>query len=216
MHQTLAQIMIAPGLAEPPRFPPAPLLDRFVLEGPYPLAGALLAAGVAIVMLGRARLATRTLIAASGVCLALALGAVLAGTLIVTDRERITDRTRSLVSAVAGVRPAEVQELLAEDAALYAFFTGPKGLSRPEIMEMVSRDMSGTYRLHDHTVREVRVLLEGPRVARAHVLVMVDPEETRLQTWSWWRIDWVREADAWRVRAIEPLSIQGIEHAGRR
>lgn len=213
---TLAQLMIAPGLQEPPTLPDPPFVEHWLFENPFPLVGILLALAIAIVVFGRERLSPKPLAGIVALLLLLASAAWLTATFVVTDREQIRARARQLVAAVATAKPQDVDPLLSEDAALYAFFTPDKGFSKSEILEMVQKDMTGVYRLHDHTVREVRVLIEGPRVARSHVLVMMDPEESRVQTWSWWRLDWVRDQDQWRVHAIEPISIQGWDRAGRR
>ncbi len=212
----LAQIMIAPGLSEPPAFPPPPLVDRLIFESPYPLAAGFMIVALVVFLAARERLNTKHLLLAMALPALLAFGVVLTGTLVVTDREAIAVKARELVDAVASANPEQTNLLLAEDASLYAFFTSAKGIAKPDILSMVQSEMSTRYRLHDHRVREVRVNMEGPRVARSHVLVMVDPEQTRMQTWSWWRLDWVREDGKWLVRGIEPLSIQGLENAGPR
>lgn len=211
----LAQIMIAPGLESPAPLPGPPPLEHYLLESPQAAMVVLVLGAVVLWVVGSRRWSRQAVLIGVAAMVLAAGGIWAVAWRVVTPRERVRERTRELVAAVAAAAPERAGPLLADHAVLYMMFTGAAGMDKEGILGLLRTDMAGTYRLHDHRVRDVQVLLEGPKVARAHVLVMVDPEQTRVQTWSWWRIDWVLE-DQWRVRAIEPISIQGVDRPGRR
>ena len=194
---------------EPPMPPvsPTPLVDRWVTGSGIPLAAFLGVLGVvAFLVLSRGARARQALPAALLLFLAAGL-ALVAGRLIVTQREVLRDAARSLVdSAVAADKPA-LERLLHEDARLRSRFGNAEGRDR-----IIPYTDLAKVRIETHRVREVRVDMRGPRVARTQIRLSVTAD--RIPPASWWAVDWQRTTDdaPWQATSIEPLWLQGMDN----
>lgn len=203
-----AQLQIEP----PPDLPAPPMLETLLFERPLPaLVGlAVVAAAVGYAGVSRAR---KPMVVAAAAILLLGAGLFATAASVTTDRERVLEGSRRLVDAVAGARVSELDALLDRDARLLYFVT-PAGLDKPGILERVGRDMTGPYRVREHTVQDVQAARDGPDLARTQVKVTVVPESTGFPHLSYWRLDWRRGPDGtWRVFSIEPLAIAGVADA---
>lgn len=195
-------------IPDPPALPPPGLVDRWVLESPWPLALACLAAGIVAWRAGW--LGGRGWLA--GVMGAVVAGALLlAGLLVQTPRERIAASARRLVRGVATGSPAGVGAELARDARLRAWLFAA-GIDRDQILaEVGARFGSGEFRLEDWGVLELDACQDGPNVGRAHVKVRVVPAATGTPHLSWWKLDYrLEEGGVWRARGIEPFAVMGV------
>jgi hypothetical protein len=205
--------------------PGPPIVQYYLLENPWPAVAALGGAAVLVVAVGRSRLAPKVFLGVVAALVVLAAGVWTASTLVQTPRERVIERARDLVDAVAKGDMAGAARVLHPDAVLRAFFTSRDGIELNDILRRVSEMKDGVYRLHSHRVKQVQTEFLGPRVARTQILVEVDPEATRFPTLSWWRVDWrndgpeggpVAGSGEWTAYEIEPLALPGVDQPGPR
>ncbi len=199
--RTLAQVF-EPSM---PSIAPTPLVERWVTGSGLPGAGLLLGlavlAVVALPRAGRPRLAWPV----AGALALAGLGVLAIGQLVVTDREALRAQARDLVDAAVEPDRDALRTLLHPDARVRSRFASAQGRDRIiPLAERASGYVSG------HTVREVRVDLRGPRVARTQVRVSVQGDA--IPPASWWQVDWQRPSDdaPWAVTNVEPIWIQGM------
>lgn len=201
--------ILAIQVTPPPDLPRPPLFESLLFERPLPAVVALLLIAAIVAWTGWSRGRSRMLLVALAVgMLAAAWGAV--ATLVTTDREALSRRSRDLVHAVADVHIARVAEILDQDATL-TYFRAPVGLDRDGILREIERTLGGEYRVKEARVNSVQTAIDGPNLARTQVHVTVVPHATQFPHQSWWRLDWRRGTDrTWRVFSIEPLVISGL------
>ncbi|MCC5824179.1 MAG: hypothetical protein LAT64_04220 [Phycisphaerales bacterium] len=205
--ETLTSLIVLAQVFEPsiPSVPPPPFIERWVTGSGIP--GALVLAGlgiVAFIVLGRTP--KHKLAVPVGAGLVLAGGVVLLiGQLVVTPREVLGDRARGLVDAAVAADHDALRGLLHEDARVRTRYASADGRDR-----IIPLSDIASARIESHRVREVRVDLRGPRVARTQVRLSVGGEA--IPPASWWAVDWMRRDDEapWVVTSIEPIWIQGM------
>lgn len=192
-----------------PPLPGPPLLERYFLESPLVVVGALLIAAVAgfFILNARGKLGLGAVVAGAGVALAAGVWAMAA--LIVTERERLADRTRELIDATAIADTGAISPMLAERAEVIV----PNLRSyetRGMILAAVEEYPGRQYPIESHSVAETRAVVDGPRTARTQVRVL--HSGNAIPGASWWEIEWRRESpdEAWIVDAIRLLWLQGI------
>jgi hypothetical protein len=206
MEWTLPIVLLA-QVFEPamPQITPTPRIERWVTGSGIPLAALLgVFAVVAFLVLSRGERA-RLAWPASGLLFAAAGLALLAGHLVVTHREVLRDAARTLVDRTVAADKNALGLLLHEDARLRSRFGNADGRDRIIAFTDLAR-----MRIESHRVREVRVDMRGPRVARTQIRVSVTAD--RIPPASWWAVDWQRTTDdsPWQVTNIEPLWLQGM------
>lgn len=197
------------GGPPPAPLPAGPVWERWLFEEPLWPGLALAMVGVAaFVVLNQSGQARRGIVAA-GVLLAAAAGIFAIAAAVTTDRERLRGATGSLVAAVAHADAAAVGEHLASDVRLRAPVLGRNGMDRDQILAFVSSEMTGLYKVENYRVLQTQATLDGPDMGRTHTHVRVTPDRTGGFVFSWWRLDWRRDADGcWRVTHIEPLTVE--------
>ncbi|MDX2130809.1 MAG: nuclear transport factor 2 family protein [Planctomycetota bacterium] len=214
---TLAQASNPLIVQDPPALPRGPLLERALLENPWPLLLLLLAGAFAswYILNQRGQLRRANIVA-------LALAVLGAGVFVLaraveTPREAVASRTRALVDAVARADIPAAREILTPDAVMY-WWVNPDGLPFDLILDRIESDFStgGRYRVAEHTVLAVQASLESPAAARVQVKVRVTAADSQFPVISWWRLDYVRDGNAWRVDALQPIAITGIPNASGR
>lgn len=205
------------ALIEPRTLPdlPAPSpVELWIFEQPLLPAIALIIAALLTLVLTRHRpLFKRAALLVALPMLMLAAGIYATGTRIVTQRELLSDRSRSLVASVADNDPATLRSLLDPEARLASAFASVQGSDR--IAHLVASRVPGVVR--SAVVSEVRAgIYEGDLVATTQIRVRV--KGTGAPSLSWWRVDWQRadENATWLASDIEPLWIQGMTNPGPR
>lgn len=190
------------------------LVQRFVLEEPWPLVGLLLLAGiVALVLLNQRARAGLGL-----VCLAVAAGlaaAVYAASAAVeTTEEMLRDRTRALVAAALSDQPSTLARMLEEGAAVDVL-GGSRRVGRDEIVTLVA-DWRARYPLRSWSMSDVRAVVDGESVARCQFRFSAEPEATRLPSGSWWIVTWRQGTGGeWLAWTISAQQIDGIGAGSR-
>jgi len=188
----------------PEPLPNGPILDRFLFESPLLLTTVLAISGLVILFALNRRGEARKGLTAFAVCFALAVGAYLAGSLVLTERERLKEATRDLVASVAEVDVASLDELLAENVS-FRYRNARGGLDKSATIAEVERYLGGAYKVQEHEVLELQATIDSSNVARTQVNVRVTVDVLGTHP-SWWRLDWRLEPGGrWRVTGIEPL-----------
>ena len=195
----------------PPDLPPPPFFDRYVLESPW-LVGVVLVA-LAVVAAYGARGKKWSLPVAGGLA-ALGAAVIAAGMLVTTPREQVQADARELVAAVAAADAGRTGALLHPDVRMVYFLSGPDGIGRDEILNLVRNELGGRYRVSEAIVREVQVQLLSPASARAQLRVTVT-SASGIPNLPFWRIDWRLQGGQWRAVGIQPLAIAGVPDAGQ-
>jgi len=209
MITTLAQLT-SPNV---PQLPDPPVLERYFLESPLVVIGALVVlgvvAGVILVRSGKDRLG----IAAGFAGVALAAGVWLLADQVETEREVIRGRSRQLEEAVAEADPTRASSLLAQDVEAVSLVT-PRGAGLDWILDFIRTDMAGRFAIHEHRVRRVEAVIDGPNVARSQIHVTVTPEFTRAPQFVVVKLDWRRELPdgEWLVIGITPVHVAGVSN----
>ncbi len=124
--------------------------------------------------------------------------------LVVTQRESLIDALEALVRAV------EREDL----AALGGFISDgydSEDLDREKFLEHASAGLQA------HDIRDVRLsrfdaTFDGPiaRLTFAARATVSYRGQIGQPTLTRWRIDWVREQDAWKITAVRPIQINGM------
>lgn len=168
---------------------------------------ALLAAGiVAVVLYRRGRVGASWIAAASGVVLAGALYAT--GSLVTTERERVIERARAFVDAVAASDTGAVSELLDERLVVTTRSRLVAGVGKEDVVALA--DTVGRYGLRSPFFRLDRA--EASRSGLGTTEFGVQTNSDFGPSTSRWKLVWVRAPDgAWRISAIDCLSINGMD-----
>lgn len=130
--------------------------------------------------------------------------------LVTTDREILAIRASELVDAVAVGDENTLQTLFSEDVTVETRFANARG--KDEVIAIASKRVPRV--IDEHTIREVRADLPGPRVARTMIKVRASGEIMPASS-SWWMIHWERidaESDDWKAVLIRPVWIQGVSN----
>ncbi|HRQ71889.1 MAG TPA: hypothetical protein PLU35_02550 [Phycisphaerales bacterium] len=220
-HRRLACATVALAAASPalailtpppslPSLPRPPIVQHLLLESPLPLAIALLTAGaIAAIAFHRRARTKHAGLAAGGALLATAALLALAA-LVETPRERVIERTRLLVDAVARADARALDDMLAADC-LVTFDRAPGGWEKPETINWIADNLRGRYTVSQHEVTGVQAQI-GPQrgLARTRPSVRVTPDITGRPHGFVCLITWREDPDgAWRALRIEPLWLQG-------
>lgn len=196
-----------------PELPQPTFFEQWVLEQPLAPTVALVVGGLLTMFLMRHR--------ASFKCVALPVGALLIalgsgifvfGTLTVTDRETLQQRSRELVRSVAEADAPALRAMLDTNVRLSSVFASSQGADN--IVRVATTRNPGIVQSAD--VGQVNAGLYGERVATTQIRVRT--EGNMLPSLSWWRVDWERPANEgdWVVTHIEPIWVQGVSNpAGR-
>lgn len=207
----LAQFDLDPGASVAP-LPSAPLLERFVLENPWPAAILLVLLGIAALVIFNARAKLKPGLISAGVLFVLAGGAYLTSVLVTTPREQMKQATRELVGATARVDLVELERLLSEDLSVRVPRLS-RSAGKSETINAVESILGSQYRVREHAILEMQATLDGPRLGRTQVRVRVGSDYGFLP--SWWRVDWELGPDGtWSARRVEALWIPGVPNPG--
>lgn len=124
--------------------------------------------------------------------------------LIQTDRERIDLALREFVRAVEQKNTTAIAQAVSADYDC-------EGLSRDDLLRLINGRLA-RMRIYDSSLSPtIRVEGDTARLglgARATVSIDGGVGEFHVGSWS---LDWRREADAWRISALRPERIDGIE-----
>lgn len=195
-----------------PQLPSPPLLERILLDNPWPLVIVLGVAAIVIFVMLNGRGKLRAGLVAAGTLLLAAGGAYLTSVLVTTPREQIKQATRELIDATADVQLGRLEHLLDDDLVIRVFGV-PRDAGKTGTLSAVDRRLGGQYVVREHSIQQMHATIDGPRVGRTHVRVHVGSDMGALS--SWWRVDWERGPDdIWRARRIEALWIPGIPNPG--
>jgi len=194
------------ALADPDPLPPAPLLERWLLQDPLPTV-ILLAICAAVGWwwlnrVGRARAGAT----AGAACLLAAGGVLLLARLVVTERESLAARCTALVNATIDGRDAEVAGFLRSDALASVPQVNIEW-SRDELLRRIREGEAHRRGADKADLRWVTSTIDGPTAARTQVRVQARMMDTWLPTT--WMISWARNdpASPWQVRRIEAQQI---------
>jgi len=222
--RALAQALPFSGGPDVPDLPPAPLLERYVTDNPWPLAGALAALAIiaAIVFLRRGERRPALIALVAGVVLA--GGVALASALVTTSRERVAGATRGLVAAVSRRDIPKVREILDPDARVY-YFRARGGAGLDHIEQQIRTDFGSGVDVPSVRLAALQAVTDTPTTARSQVHVIADLRagaEFGLESRpvrSVWRIYWRKAPDgAWRAEELELLwiGLPGIDNPSGR
>ncbi|MFG0246956.1 MAG: hypothetical protein ACF8MF_12985 [Phycisphaerales bacterium JB052] len=203
------------NILEPSSLPPLPEpgpFEHWVLEQPIlPAAVLLLVALATLIALRHSKHFKRIGIPAALLAILCGIGIYLLGSLTITDREQLRQRSRNLVQSVAESDRTTLRAMLDDDAQLSSVFASAQGADR--IVTLATTRNTGVVRSAD--VGEVNAGIFGPQVATTQIRVRTQGD--MFPTLSWWRVDWTRPSetsDDWVVTHIEPIWVQGYANPG--
>jgi len=208
----LFDLPIAFTFSQVENLPAAPLPIDWLLERPLPLFILILSVGAVATMIFASRADGRRALRAVLLTLVAATGLYALSRFVVTEREVVMNRTRSLINAVAVADPRTVNELLSEHVLLT---TGGQGVNRTRdwLLE-VTAGLTGEIESHSITPRGVA--LDDPMKGSARSRISVSTtfsSSARVPPGtigSSWELTWKREADGqWRITGIDCLSLMG-------
>jgi len=197
-----------------------PVLQLWLFEKPAMPMVVLVVVGLAAMLSMRRSGKPRPGLITLGVCVLVAAGLFVSASVVTTDRERVSAVSRSIIEAVAGNDQRAAGELMRPTVSLRMSF-GATAESRESLLNQIGR-------LHtEATVRGARVLdtrvdVRSPTVAVAYVRVKVEGNVSGfpIPPYSWWKMSYAIDGEpsshGWRLAAIEPLWIVGVDNpAGR-
>ncbi len=191
-----------------PELEQAGSFTRLLFESPLlamAIAGML---GILLMLAMRSRGKNGTGLVIFGCSLLVAGAIFVLSMLVTTDREMLAIRANELVDAVAIGDESALQSLFGEDVTVETRFANARG--KDEVIEIASSRVPRV--VDEHTVREVRADLPGPRVARTMIKVRAGGEVLPPSS-SWWMVHWERvsvESDDWKAVLVRPVWIQGV------
>ncbi len=207
MPLTLAQL-IAP---DPAALSSPPMWEAYLLEFPWPLAGALVLGTLfgAWLLIQRGKPLAAVAVALGGLCLT--GGLTLLSLLIETPREQITWSARRVVAATARADHATLESFLAEKVSLRVLGSRTR-LDRAQIVARVKADMAGRYALRGKaaSVSRVQATIDGPGVGRTQFRLQATHDATGFPAGMWWVFHWRIERDAWRLTGLELVAFDGV------
>lgn len=186
---------------------PPPLWHEWLFENPWPPIIALITIAVVLRLISTRSRQPRLTYAAIGVLL-LAVGLYLLAMFIVTDRERLMDRTEQLVAATAPLDSSAIDALIARGAIV----TGPDGepwveydAIQPELHRAVDR-----HGVAEHAIRGLTAEVTTKVRGRTLLSLSTTTSDLGLPIRTQWLITWRKEADnQWRVIELRWLEFQG-------
>jgi hypothetical protein len=187
----------------PTDWPDPPLLNRLLLENPWPLAIAF--AAVAVVMfLVAGRRDDHRLRNLAAVPAGLAVGVIALGGMVTTEREQLEARTRALAEAVAEPFDLDaVRELTTEDARLLKW--------NREQMIAIARHAADRVTIDGYTVTNLMAHPESDRYGRTYIAAFGRAESSRRGGGRFktsWMLRWRRGDDgAWRLSEVEDVEV---------
>ncbi|MFG0305942.1 MAG: hypothetical protein ACF8Q5_06975 [Phycisphaerales bacterium JB040] len=209
-----AQAQLGEGYA-PPQVN-EPLFEVWAFERPLiPSIMVVLLGTASLIVLNRAGQAKRGLVACA-VALLIATALFVSSALVTTQRERVRNATRSLVAAVAEPDLLDAESLMRETVAL-RMRLGASSSDRGELLAQIER-LHAEADVRGASVLDARVRLVSDTIATCYARVKVDGSAGGwpIPPYSWWELSFARDDDRWRLSAIEPLWMTGIENpAGR-
>lgn len=214
VSSSLALAQLGEGYA-PPEVP-EPLLQVWAFEKPLIPAMLVVLLGVAsLIVLNRAGQARRGLLAC-GIGLLLAGALFVSAALVTTERERVRTATRNLVAAVAEPDLAAAESLMRETVSL-RMRLGASGSDRDALLSQIER-LHAEAEVRGASVLDARVRLVSGTIATCYARVKVEGNAGGwpIPPYSWWELSFAKDDEQWRLSAIEPLWMTGIENpAGR-
>ena len=205
------------NIVEPSTLPelPAPSpLEYWVLEQPLVPAAALVIAGILTLLIMRHRASfKRIAIPVSSALILAGITIYIVGTITITQREHLQERSDDLVQSVANADASTLRSMLEPNAQLSSIFQSAQGADR--IVQIATTRNPGV--VQSASVGRVNAgIYDGNLVATTQIRGRT--QGNMVPSLSWWRVDWQRQSDteSWRVTHIEPIWIQGIPNpAGR-
>ncbi|MFG0325711.1 MAG: hypothetical protein ACF8SC_00380 [Phycisphaerales bacterium JB037] len=214
LEGSLAQISFERAEFDPAADPP--MVSHMLFEQPWYLVGAMMLVGVAAFLWfrsrGRSGRGGMVLLVA-----ALVSGGVAASAeLVTTDRERVMGLTRELIDSARNPNAARLDRLLGPRGGVVVE-RGSLELTRDQLIEVVrSAERDGSFAgpgarftIGELEIRKMRGEVLSPASALTQVNIVGETGEGLMFPPSWWGIEWERDGDAWRVRVIELLWMQG-------
>jgi hypothetical protein len=182
-------------------------MSDYLFDTPYWVLGVVGVVGIALLVSANARQDKRL----RSVGLGLLGVAVLLGLLSVfvdTDKEKVNQRTRQLVTAIEKKDKATVERLLHPKARL----GGRDGMTKPEIVER-----TGTA-IDQFNIKGIRITAMDTRPADAGDIevILSATADMDLQVWSGgmpsdWRLVWENTGTEWQLRDIIPMKIPTMD-----
>ena len=189
-----------------PELPQPTPLEYWVLENPLAPTAILVVAGLFILFMFRHHDSFKKLGLPIGlVLLALGAGIYTFGTLHITQREHLKQRSIDLVMSVADADATNLESMLDPNCRLTSAFASAQGAER--ITQLATTRNTGI--VQSAEVSKVNAGLYSDRVAITQIRVRT--QGSTVPSLSWWKLDWQRQTvdDAWVVTHIEPIWIQG-------
>lgn len=211
MTLTLAQILTESPV---PRLPDPPALTHYLLESPwFAVVGLALGGAIALVVLnrqGRASLGAGIMLVGFALAVLLAVVAYL----VETQRERLIRQTRELVTRTAAADTAALRPMLSERVNVVSALPLTLPVDKETLLDRVRQELGEAHPIAEHSTGGEQASIDGVNTARTQLRVWVqlhrDQAITGAPIGSWWRIDWRKEGDEWRVATITLMQLDGV------
>jgi hypothetical protein len=192
-----------------PPLPSPPLWEVWLFERPLLGGGALvLVSFLSLLALGP-RLKARTALLVTALLAMAGVGVYAAGTIVETEREKLTGQSKQFVAAVAEADRTAAARLFADDVQVRFGGIVEPSFSRETLLGVIEA-FNGPLELREWSVRDSDAIVERGGRGSSRVEVRVVPEQTAFPTTSLWQLDWRRDASGqWRITAVEALLFNG-------
>lgn len=186
-----------------PRLPSPPFLGHLLFESPWPAIIVLVFAAVVVFITSNQKARARSGLLMAGGLVAIAIAIWFSAHFVMTTREDLRARTFALIGAVIRVDIPKANEYLDPEAVAY-FPEEPSGI---RILDWVTPNLSGQYRVHEWAVLDQQASIDGPTSARTQFRVRVTAEQSSLPYIGWVRFNWRKDAEGqWRVKSVEEIA----------
>jgi len=186
------------------------MLERYILENPYPVGVALIALGAVMLWAINARGPFRRALVPAAACWLTALAIMVTAANVETRRESLTNQTHTVLEAVIDANRRAIEPIVSDDLLATTRFPDAFALRKEQFLRIIEgmsllgiRDWSASPRgASDDAANGIRVDFAVRVATSGGVYAGTTP--------SVWRFHWRRDRQgAWKLRRLECLSIWG-------
>ena len=192
----------------------AGLIERWILDGPWPLAAILVLASLVLFVVASRRDDARFVPIAIGVAAAAVAVAVI-GSLVLTPGEKVRSETRSLVADAVDGDVDSMIDRLSSDATLHIGRVESPGFPFSDLTRSLGA-LRRSQRIEENSITALESATVGEGSVYVELACLTRTASSYGYVPSRWIIEWTEDDErGWEIRSITAVSIAGRTPNGR-